>query len=825
MMRWIGLAIIAVLPAVIQAQQTPRHLFERARLSEESGQLHEAIKLYEQAVAQSKGDRELAARAQFQIGVAYEKLNSPEAPKAYRLVTEQYADQAVAVDARQRMVRLGGGSTSRRVCSDCVGSLFDGGNRVSFNEDGRFIASTEEMLGVAIRDMTTGQVTRVTGAIPLRVALSPDGRQLAYETAGVMTQAGVTTPNSTAGGAGLMVADNQAEAKPRLLVNNPEFRYIHPAAWAPDNKSVLVTIQRHDRTWEIAWVSVADGKVTTLKSVGWRLDPIARPSLSRDGRFIAYSALVDDLSAMPDKQEAITDAFWGPNAKDQHIYVLDAERYTEVEVVKGASVNQSPVWIPDGSGLLFLSNRTGGNFGLWSVPLNAGVPGTPIQVKPGTGRITPVDEGLGILPLGITRSGSLYYVQTQEGGSQIVVSDISGKAGTGSEGARTSFAGASPSWSPDGKFIAFVRESSSGPRPQPQLGSLLGLGRLALRSGLGKLMVYSTDTGDETRYAPEMTAVSTSKALWFRDGKALLQMMRDSDGKNSLYRIDLKTGEARQLVPPVTVMPVAISTDNQTIYVRERGNPATNGNSQTDLIVAIDLGNGQRSVSSVSASQSNLSPDSKTLYKAGCDASRPPVPQVPAAVADLIAGAFNRGCRRILAVDTATGQERTIWTASDSESVINFALSPDGQKLAALLDNSDGKTARGTSTLIRIGVDGNGYRKLQEWKPPVPASRVYWTVDGTALIAPIGLMSATGDGVLIQIGGAASAKTAPTQVQVLRIPDNGGQSATILSIPADYWESVELSPDAARGATSVIVGKHAEIWAIDNVTSFVNSSR
>ncbi len=66
---WFGLAVIAVMPAILQAQQTPRQLFERARLSEESGKLPEAIKLYEQVVAQSNG--ELAARALYQMGLAY----------------------------------------------------------------------------------------------------------------------------------------------------------------------------------------------------------------------------------------------------------------------------------------------------------------------------------------------------------------------------------------------------------------------------------------------------------------------------------------------------------------------------------------------------------------------------------------------------------------------------------------------------------------------------------------------------------------------------------------------------------------------------------
>src|SRR6266545_6035595 len=78
------------------AQQNPREIFERARMLDESNQnLTEAIKLYSQVVSQSNEQRALAARAQYRIGVLYERLGrKAEAQRAFQTVVKQYSDQS-----------------------------------------------------------------------------------------------------------------------------------------------------------------------------------------------------------------------------------------------------------------------------------------------------------------------------------------------------------------------------------------------------------------------------------------------------------------------------------------------------------------------------------------------------------------------------------------------------------------------------------------------------------------------------------------------------------------------------------------------------------
>src|SRR6266702_3126497 len=95
-----------LLAASVFAQQNPREIFERARMLDESNQnLSEAIKLYGQVVNHASGERILAARAQFRIGILYERLGrKAEAQRAFQVLVNQYADQSdLAQRARAKL--------------------------------------------------------------------------------------------------------------------------------------------------------------------------------------------------------------------------------------------------------------------------------------------------------------------------------------------------------------------------------------------------------------------------------------------------------------------------------------------------------------------------------------------------------------------------------------------------------------------------------------------------------------------------------------------------------------------------------------------------
>jgi hypothetical protein len=92
----ITIATASLLLAVCAfAQENVRDIYERARLLDDNNQnVREAIKLYAQVVAQAGDQRALAARAQYRIGVLYERLGrKDDARRAFQAVVDQYPDQ------------------------------------------------------------------------------------------------------------------------------------------------------------------------------------------------------------------------------------------------------------------------------------------------------------------------------------------------------------------------------------------------------------------------------------------------------------------------------------------------------------------------------------------------------------------------------------------------------------------------------------------------------------------------------------------------------------------------------------------------------------
>jgi Tol biopolymer transport system component len=437
-------------------------------------------------------------------------------------------------------------------------------DKASLTPDGRLMAMTDWTSGdIAIRDMSTGQVQRLMAKaggwesddVGQMAVLSPDSSQVVY-----LWYQGGRNPY-------LRAMPNRPGAKSRDLVRNTEYSYVVPAAWSADGKSILVTVWRQDYTAQIAWVSVADGAIKGLRSLEWRHP--TRPSLSPDGRYIAYSALESSDSA------------------DSHIYVLTADGARETEVVKTAGINEAPVWTPDGARLLFVSNRSG-SLDLWSVPVRDGkAAGAASLERPAIGKI---------LPIGIAPSGSFYYVRDR-GEENVFIANIAadgGKVGGPAAILTENSAGSnrSPAWSPDGKFIAFKRRGA---------GNHLGY----------DLVVRAVATGEEKTYTSNSMAGSQTQPVWFHDGKGILLAMADNQNKTSYHRLDLKSGEFTEVVAPdpLFLSLSALSPDDKTVYIALHDDKKEPGG-----IVAVDLATGEKKpILTGFINGLALSPDGRTL--------------------------------------------------------------------------------------------------------------------------------------------------------------------------------------------------------------------
>lgn len=330
------------------------------------------------------------------------------------------------------------------------------------------------------------------------------------------------------GGATVVVRHNSS---------SPGVRYFSALAFTPDNASLFAFIVHQDWTRQLARISVKTGRIDVLKSLDWRTRGSRgdQPALSPDGRFIAYAA----LRTSPSSNDARLDS------TDRDIYILAADASSETVVVSGASVNSSPVWSPDGSRLFFLSNRGGGGTRLWSIAVRDGkaADDLPILVRDLTG-----DTRL----LGMVESGGLYFMRGPNPRDDIYIAEYDAASGIVSNPKRLTAGIAdstfSPTWSHDGRFVAFRRSRGAGTGYQTGIRSI--------------------ETGAEVAYPPGLSASGLRVPVrWLPDGRRLLEWVPASEaGPPGFYRVDLETREIRLQIPANQQIPADQSRRRLTAF-------------------------------------------------------------------------------------------------------------------------------------------------------------------------------------------------------------------------------------------------------------------
>jgi Tol biopolymer transport system component len=504
-----ALFIVAAFAFGSLAIQNGYDQFQKALAKERGeGNLEEAIALYQKVIEETK-DESLAAKAQLRIGFCYEKLGREEARKAFQKVIDKYPAQAETVKTAkeklalllrgQSVAREGGREFQLRRVLSTKGAQI--AHQVS--PDGRYLAYFDYGIGtIVIQELATGETRTLKSKISDNESAgecwffrwSPDGKS-------VVCNWWQDVPTLKWADLRLLFADGSA---PRRILGG-DYVDVYPFDWSSDGRTILAGIFRgeNQKNTIMGSISVNDGSMRVLKTIEGGLGNMG---FSPDGRYIAYDSPSEEGS---DKRD---------------IFILSADGKADVPLVTHHAQDALLGWSPDGTRVLFSSDRLGTS-DLWAVAVADGRPARdPEVIKRGIGKIQCA---------GITQSGSLYFtisnamsdiylVEVDQEAEKIITPQK--KMNLPRQGCNRG-----PQYSPDGKFLAYFRDSSPG-------------------QGESFVCVFSLETNKER----EFPLGTWGRMLrWSPDGRFLYFTVDLSDTQRGMgmSRLDLQTGRLMPVGP------------------------------------------------------------------------------------------------------------------------------------------------------------------------------------------------------------------------------------------------------------------------------------
>ena len=367
--------------------------------------------------------------------------------------------------------------------------------------DGRYLTFTDWDSGdLALHDFQAGTNTRLThtngwtasGDYAGASIFSRDGHQVAYiwfVEAALASEVRLLRLN----------AGESAEA--RVLVRTTVTDRIKLVAFTSDGSGLVVLRGIDSAAGHFGIISILDGSYRQIASVGkpW---PIG-VSLSPDGRYLAYDAPAAAIGS------------------PRNIFLVSTGAEAASVVVSSPSNDTAPNWAPDGSGIVFLTDRTG-TPSLWSIPVRNGQ-------TAGRARLLKADMGR-VHTLGTTNSGAFYYYVSGRTRQNVNIADLNNLyMATAPSLATDRFVNSNsgPAWSPDGRSLAFFSY-----RPQPQL----------------VLRTIATGRERDVALPAGLTAPFNASPHWFPDNASLLILCRDARGTGrTFYRFHTGDGRAEPI--------------------------------------------------------------------------------------------------------------------------------------------------------------------------------------------------------------------------------------------------------------------------------------
>jgi Tol biopolymer transport system component len=484
----LSLSLLTLAPGAF-GQGRAEDIFQQAlRMERVSGDLEEAIRLYQQVV--ETGDRPFGARALVRIAESYEKLGQQGAQDAYNRILQDFGDQSEQVAlARERLAALerpqaetGAKTiTTRRIWSGLDADIQDP------TPDGKYFVHADGTGNLVLREVSTGETRSLThdateGVFHGRV--SPDGKWVAHELH-MHGQWGSLRVVGTDG-------DNL-----RVLSREPGC-WIQPYDWTSDGRQIVARRDCAD-THEIVLVSLSDGTTRVVHE----LPGYTECFLSPDNRYFVCGSPVEEDNGNAD------------------IWLLSFDGGDPTPLIQHPADDRILGWVPGTDFVVFLSNRDG-LWDLWAAAVHDGT----MEDKP-----RKIWRAMGeVASAGFSEDGSFFYgMGTRWFNTSIAPFDLA--TGRVDLDAATPLLGSNrnPQWSPDGQRLAFVRESE-------------------LTEGkYGRINIRNLATGEQQEVATHLRARILGD--WSPDGRSLLVPGDDGTDAPHFWEVDVATGEGTPLVP------------------------------------------------------------------------------------------------------------------------------------------------------------------------------------------------------------------------------------------------------------------------------------
>jgi serine/threonine protein kinase/Tol biopolymer transport system component len=457
-----------------------------------------------------------------------------------------------------RSDREGGGLFVMGATGESVRRITSGGYNPAWSPDGRRIVFATE--GVAnpqerrqtsqlwIVDVATGEKRLLSPGDAVQPSWSPRGQRIAYW--------GIPT-----GKARRILWTIPAEGgSPVPVIDNEDFNW--DPVWSPDGR-YLYYVSDHSGSMNVWRVPVdeASGRVlgephaitTSSQSLGLL-------SLSRDGRQIVYATderksnlerwpldpaalrIAGKLQPITQGSRGVRTAVVSPDGQwiafdtsfpQEDLFVVRADGSGQRQLTIDPAKDRVPQWFPDGSRLLFYSNRSGGaeSYGAWAIradgselqPILHGTADQPVFnpiPSPAGGRI--------VATLGLHGAALIDLNPAGHGRVRMLPATADGQVFSAT------------SWSPDGTRLAGILERKDGMAIPGVVVYDLGANRYE----------RLTDLGDIPR--------------WLHDNRTLLYRQ---EGK--IFLCDLRSKVSRLLLEPPqssTFISVSTTPDDRGLY-------------------------------------------------------------------------------------------------------------------------------------------------------------------------------------------------------------------------------------------------------------------